>query len=83
MNILAWILFGLVVGIVSNTADQSEGEKGIVGSILLGIVGALVGGFFANLIFNISFTAFNVVAFFVAVIGSLLLLLFGKTVRKI
>lgn len=78
-----WVLFGLTVGIVANAIDQSDNEKGFVGSVLLGIVGALLGGFLSNFIFNVSLTAFNTTAFLIAISGSLLLLFFGKMLRKI
>lgn len=83
MNILSWILFGLIVGIVANSIDSSPNKSGITNSILLGVVGALVGGFLANLLFGITITGFNITTFLVAIAGSLLLLFFGKAVRKI
>ena len=82
MNILSWILFGLVVGIIAHSLDSSAENRGILGSILLGIVGALVGGFLANLIFGITVAGFSITAFLVAVVSSLLLLFLGKAVRK-
>lgn len=82
MNVLSWTLFGFVVGIVANAIDPSPARGGILGSILLGIVGALVGGFFANLIFGIEVTGFNVTSFLVAIAGSLLLLFLGRAMRK-
>ena len=82
MNILSWILFGLIVGIVANAIDPAPNRGGILGSALLGIVGALVGGFLANLVFGINVTGFNLTSFLVAVAGSLILLFIGKAVRR-
>ncbi len=82
MNILSWILFGLIVGIVANAIDPNPNRGGVLGSILLGIVGALVGGFLANLIFGVTVTGFNLTSFLVAVAGSLLLLFIGRAVRR-
>jgi uncharacterized membrane protein YeaQ/YmgE (transglycosylase-associated protein family) len=82
MNILSWILFGLVVGIIAHAIDPLPNRGGILGSVLLGIVGALVGGFLANLIFGVAVTEFSFTAFLVAVGGSLLLLFFGKATRS-
>jgi uncharacterized membrane protein YeaQ/YmgE (transglycosylase-associated protein family) len=82
MNILSWILFGLVVGIIANAIDPSPNRGGNLGSVLLGIVGALVGGFLANLIFGVTVTGFSMTAFLVAVVGSLLLLFFGKATNN-
>lgn len=82
MNILSWILFGLIVGILANTIDSSRKKSGIVGSSLLGIVGALVGGFVANLIFGLSISGFNATAFLIAIAGSLIVLFVGKSLRN-
>ena len=83
MNILSWILFGLIVGVVANTIDSSPNKSGVVGSVFLGVVGALVGGLLANVIFGIEITGFSITTFLVAIAGSLLLLFFGKAVRKV
>jgi uncharacterized membrane protein YeaQ/YmgE (transglycosylase-associated protein family) len=83
MNILSWILFGLIVGITANAIDPTPNRGGILGSILLGIVGALVGGFLANLIFGVTIAGFSMTAFLVAIAGSLVLLFFGKAVRRV
>lgn len=82
MNIISWIIFGTIVGIVANAIDPAPNRGGILGPILLGIVGALVGGFLANLVFGIAVTGFNVTSFLVAIAGSLLLLFVGKAVRR-
>jgi uncharacterized membrane protein YeaQ/YmgE (transglycosylase-associated protein family) len=83
MNIFLWILFGLLVGIVSNSIDRSKNPGDITRSILLGVVGALVGGLIANLIFGITLTRFNFTTFLIVIAGSLLLLFFGKATRKV
>ena len=81
MNVLSWVFFGLIVGIVANVIDPTPKRGGLVGSMFLGIVGALVGGFIANLFFRISLSAFDLTSFLVATAGALLLLFFGKAVR--
>lgn len=45
MGILGWILFGLVVGIVAKLLMPGRDPGGIIITIILGIVGALIGGF--------------------------------------
>lgn len=83
MDILSWLLFGTIVGIVANAIDPAPNKGGMLGSVLLGIVGAVVGGFLANTILGVSITGFNVTSFIVAIAGSLLLLFVGKAVRRI
>jgi uncharacterized membrane protein YeaQ/YmgE (transglycosylase-associated protein family) len=82
MNVVSWILFGMIVGIVANAIDPTPSRGGIFGSVLLGIGGAIVGGFVANLVFGIPVTGFNVTSFLVAIAGSLLLLFVAKATRR-
>jgi uncharacterized membrane protein YeaQ/YmgE (transglycosylase-associated protein family) len=50
MGILGWILFGLVVGIVAKLVMPGKDPGGFIVTILIGIVGALVGGFLGRLL---------------------------------
>jgi uncharacterized membrane protein YeaQ/YmgE (transglycosylase-associated protein family) len=52
MGILAWIVVGLIAGWLANLVMRGHGT-GILGDLILGIVGALVGGFLASSIFNV------------------------------
>ena len=45
MGIFAWIVFGLIAGILARFLMPGQGPGGIIATILLGIVGAMVGGF--------------------------------------
>jgi uncharacterized membrane protein YeaQ/YmgE (transglycosylase-associated protein family) len=83
MNILSWLLFGLLVGMIANALDPQPGRGGLVGSMLLGIAGAFVGGLFANVLFGYSTTGFNLPAFIVATAGSLLLLFLGRGIKRV
>jgi uncharacterized membrane protein YeaQ/YmgE (transglycosylase-associated protein family) len=49
MWLLAWILFGLVVGIVARFLMPGRDPAGVIGTILIGVVGALIGGFLGRL----------------------------------
>lgn len=83
MNFLAWILFGLIAGSIANFLDPRPSQGGILGSIILGIVGALVGGFVANTIFGVGVTGFDFTSFVVAVLGSLLVLFLARAFRRV
>jgi uncharacterized membrane protein YeaQ/YmgE (transglycosylase-associated protein family) len=50
MSILMWILFGLVVGIIAKLLTPGRDPSGFIVTVLLGIAGALVGGFLGRLI---------------------------------
>lgn len=83
MNIISWIVFGLVVGIIANLIDPYPSKGGMLGSIILGILGAILGGILGNIIFGIGITGFNLPSLALAVLGSLLLMFveraFGRT----
>lgn len=72
MSFFSWIVFGLIVGFVAHLADSRDVPGGILSSLILGIVGAVVGGFLGNLIFGIGISGFNISSFLVAVAGALL-----------
>lgn len=75
MNVLAWILFGLITGIVANSLDTEESENTVIKSTLLGIGGAVIGGGLAHLIFGMGVSGFNLLSFSVAIAGSIMLLI--------
>lgn len=83
MNILSWLVFGLIVGIIANVIDPQASRGGLFGSMALGIIGALVGGFLGDALFGVGVTGFNIPSFFLAVIGSLILLVIGRSLRRI
>ena len=80
MNILAWLLFGMIVGIVAAAIDNER--RGIITYILLGVGGALLGGLAANYLLNASYSGFNATSFLIASLGAVVLLFLGRTVRR-
>ncbi len=83
MGILAWLLFGLIAGVVAQFIDPTPNRGGIIGSIVLGIVGAIVGGFLASIVLGVQgITGFNFQSLVVAVLGSLLLLFVGRSLQR-
>jgi uncharacterized membrane protein YeaQ/YmgE (transglycosylase-associated protein family) len=83
VNILVWALFGLLAGIVAKFLDRQPGPSiGIVFTILLGIAGAVVGGFIATQLFKWDIETFSLPGFAVAVGGALLLLIVYRLVMS-
>lgn len=82
MNILAWIVFGGIAGLIANAVDPRPMQGGVLGAIVLGILGALVGGFLGDLLFGIGVTGFNLSSFIVAVVGSIILLMIGRMFNR-
>ncbi len=76
MGILLWIVFGAIAGWIASVIMKSEG--GLLMDIILGIVGAVVGGFLMNMFGQPSVTGFNIYSIFVAVLGSVILIWVGR-----
>jgi uncharacterized membrane protein YeaQ/YmgE (transglycosylase-associated protein family) len=77
MNILMWIVFGLIAGVVAKffgKGRQQVDPAGLVGTGLLGIVGAVVGGYLSSLLFGWDVNAFSIPGLVVAVVGALVVL---------
>lgn len=81
MSIFAWILFGLIVGLLASWIAPSRG--GTVGAILVGIVGAFVGGSVYALFGHAGVIGFNIPSMGCALIGSMLLLWFSRAISSI
>jgi uncharacterized membrane protein YeaQ/YmgE (transglycosylase-associated protein family) len=77
VNILVWAVFGLLAGVVAKfigKQPERSDPMGIVFTILLGIAGAVIGGWVASQLFNWDINTFSIAGFAVAVGGALLLL---------
>ncbi len=73
MSILAWIVLGLVAGFIGSKIVNKSGE-GFFLDIILGIVGAVVGGWLFSLFGGSGVTGLNLYSLLVAVIGAILVL---------
>jgi uncharacterized membrane protein YeaQ/YmgE (transglycosylase-associated protein family) len=83
MGILLWIVFGLIAGAIAKFLMPGKGPGGIILTIILGIVGAVVGGFSGTLLGFGDVTGFDLRSMALAVGGGLLVLIvFGMATRK-
>ncbi len=78
MGILSWIILGALAGWVASMIMKTDGQQGWLGNIIVGIVGAVVGGWIAGLFGMGGFDGFNVGSFLVALVGSLVVLFVYK-----
>ncbi len=72
MSIIVWIIIGGLAGWAAGAIMKTEG--GLLRNIVIGIVGALIGGFLMSIIGAEGFTGFNLWSFLVALLGSVVLL---------
>jgi len=82
-EILSWIVFGFIAGAVAKWLMPGRDPGGFVGTIIIGIVGALVGGYIAKVlsIGGAVEPGFNIKSFIFAVIGSIVLLIIYRFVK--
>jgi uncharacterized membrane protein YeaQ/YmgE (transglycosylase-associated protein family) len=73
MSFLAWIVLGLVAGFIGSKLVNKSGE-GLVRDVLLGVVGAIVGGYLFNLFGASGVTGLNLYSVLVAVVGAVVFL---------
>jgi uncharacterized membrane protein YeaQ/YmgE (transglycosylase-associated protein family) len=74
MSILAWIILGLIAGFIGSKIVNKSGE-GIILDIVLGVVGAFLGGFIFSFFGAQGVTGLNLWSLFVAVVGAVVILL--------
>jgi uncharacterized membrane protein YeaQ/YmgE (transglycosylase-associated protein family) len=75
MNIITWIVFGLIAGAVAKFLMPGKDPGGWIVTILLGVAGALVGGWIGSALWgSVGVTGFNFRSFVLAIFGSIILL---------
>ena len=73
MSIIGWIILGLIAGFIASKIVNKQGQ-GFFLDIVLGIVGAIVGGFIFSAVGASGITGFNIYSMVVAIIGAIIVL---------
>jgi len=79
-GILSWIVFGLIAGAIAKFLMPGRDPGGCIITIIIGVVGALLGGYLATLLGYGGISGFDFRSFVVAVIGSILLLIIWRMI---
>ncbi len=81
MGILSWLVVGLIAGWLAGVVVRGSGY-GLIGDIVVGIVGALIGGFLAGSLFNMpdAVNGINLTSILVAFLGAVLLIIVLRAV---
>jgi uncharacterized membrane protein YeaQ/YmgE (transglycosylase-associated protein family) len=74
MTILGWIIFGLITGFIASRVVNSHGAGCLI-DVVLGLIGAMVGGYIFTALGGQRVTGFNLYSMFVAVVGAIVVLL--------
>mgnify|MGYP001154609306 CR=1 FL=1 len=75
MGIISWIIIGAIAGWLGSIITGNNAKMGAGKNIIVGIIGAFIGGFIMNFIGGVGITGFNIWSLCVAIIGSVILLL--------
>lgn len=74
MGVIAWIVLGLIAGWLASVFMKTDSAQSSLTDIIVGIVGAFVGGFVMNLLGNTGVTGLNIYSIVVATLGAVILI---------
>lgn len=75
MGIIGWVVLGLIAGAIAKAIMPGDDPGGILVTMLLGVVGALLGGFLGSAIFGVGLREFwSIQTWLIAIIGSVIVL---------
>ncbi len=78
MGILLWIIFGALAGWIASLIMHTDAQQGALANIIIGIVGAFIGGALSSLLGGPSVSGFNLMSIAIAVGGAVVLLGFMR-----
>ncbi|PJA86551.1 MAG: GlsB/YeaQ/YmgE family stress response membrane protein [Candidatus Moranbacteria bacterium CG_4_9_14_3_um_filter_42_9] len=81
MGIILWIIFGAIAGWIASMIMGTDAEQGAVLNIVVGIVGAVLGGWLMSFLGYGGVTGFNLYSFLVAVLGAVVLIAIVRAIR--
>ena len=78
MNIVLWVVLGGIAGWIASIITASN--RGILGDIILGILGALLGGWIMSMVGGTGVSGFNIASLLVAILGSVILIWISRAI---
>ncbi len=82
MGTIAWLVLGGLAGWIASILMKTDGSQGIILNIVVGIVGAWLGGFLFNMLGGAGVTGFNFYSLLVSVVGAVVLIWIVKAIKK-
>jgi uncharacterized membrane protein YeaQ/YmgE (transglycosylase-associated protein family) len=82
LNIILWIVFGALAGWIASLIMKRDAQMGALENIIVGIVGAFIGGFIMIAFGAGGVTGFNIWSLLVAILGALLLIFILGAIRR-
>ncbi len=82
MGIILWIIFGALAGWIASVLMASDANQGTMKDIILGVVGAVVGGYLMGLAGQPGISGFNLYSLVVAVLGAVVVIFIGRMIKR-
>jgi uncharacterized membrane protein YeaQ/YmgE (transglycosylase-associated protein family) len=83
MSLIGWLIIGALAGWLASLVAGTDAEQGWLMNIVVGVVGALVGGFLYSALTNVDFNAgFNLTTLLVSVVGAIVLLFVYRLIAR-
>ena len=82
MGFLTWVVLGLIVGILAKWIMPGKDGGGFFMTVILGVIGAMVGGYIGTLLGMGTVTSFNLPSILIATVGALIVLFFYNKIRS-
>ncbi len=82
MGIILWILFGALVGWVASLIMNTDAQQGVLLNIIVGVVGAVIGGWLMGVIGKSGVGGFSLYSFLVALLGACVLIAIVRALRR-
>lgn len=81
MGIILWIVFGALVGWIASMLMGTDDNQGMILNVVVGIIGAFLGGWLMSFIGKTGITGFNLYSFLVALVGAIVLIFVVRLFR--
>ena len=83
MNFIIWLIIGGLIGWVASMIMRTDGQQGIILNVIVGIVGAVLGGWLMNQFGEAGVSGFNLYSFAVALLGAVIFIVIVKFLRRL
>lgn len=82
MGFIGWIILGGLAGWIASMIAKTDESMGVLANIIVGVIGAFIGGFVFSLFGGEGVNGFNIYSFLVALVGAVILLLIVRAVKS-
>lgn len=82
MGILSWIVVGFLAGWIASIIMKTDASQGALMDIVMGVIGAFVGGFVMNMMGQDGVSGINLYSILVATLGAIIVIAIGRALRR-